>query len=87
MRGISDQCLVYFLRFHTKKMSDGDSCQSIGEVIFTDKPGLYFVIFAFVVRFPLEGEVRRIAGDVSVDVQPVLTAVGNLVESVGYLFK
>ena len=53
-----------------KKMSDGDSCQSIGEVIFTDKPGLYFVIFAFVVRFPLEGEVRRIAGDVSVDVQP-----------------
>ena len=67
-------------------MSDGDSCQSIGEVIFTDKPGLYFVIFAFVVRFPLEGEVRRIAGDVSVDVQPVLTAVGNLVESVGYLF-
>ena len=68
-------------------MSDGDSCQSIGEVIFTDKPGLYFVIFAFVVRFPLEGEVRRIAGDVSVDVQPVLTAVGNLVESVGYLFQ
>ena len=45
------------------------------------------MIFAFVVRFPLEGEVRRIAGDVSVDVQPVLTAVGNLVESVGYLFQ
>ena len=63
------------------------AARALGKFIFTDKPGLYFVIFAFVVRFPLEGEVRRIAGDVSVDVQPVLTAVGNLVESVGYLFQ
>lgn len=79
LRHVLLQGLVYLGRLNAEEASYGDGGQCVGKVVFADEVGLHFVALAVFSGFPGEGQVGRVAGHLSVDVQ---TAVGAVIDGV-----
>lgn len=84
---MSNRYLICFLQFRAGGVSSNSDYRDVKRIVFASGPNLCFIVFTFIIHFPLRNRMEEVTNSISISMRPILATMNGLIRSMNCLFR